>query len=53
MRLKATACTSSARVYSGVSYTSAKTNVKTGRRWRRRKPTASSRLLALDSALSG
>lgn len=53
LRLKATACTSLPRVYSGVSYTFCRLNVKTGRRWRRRKPTASSRCWPSTSRCPG
>ena len=53
LRLKATACTSLPRVYSGVSYTFCRLNVKTGSPVAPAHADGILEVLALDFALSG
>lgn len=53
LRLKATACTSLPRVYSGVSYTFCRLNVKTGSPAAPAQADGILEVLALDFALSG
>ncbi len=53
LRLKATACTSLPRVYSGVSYTFCRLNVKTGSPVAPAQADGILEVLALDFALSG